>query len=85
MFEQIQHRRAVRAAKNYLKSVGSVEAMKIFHSVAMLDAFVDECIMAQRAECEGPIVDVIGKVIESFLNDPEKWIAVIKIVIALFS
>lgn len=85
MLERWQRRRITRHAIRFLREHGGVEGASILASVAMLDAFVDECVCIQCDEMGGVLGDAIAKLIESFVNDPEKWIRVITLILNLFA
>jgi len=74
-----------RAAVRYLVSKGTDEACLILESRERLNAFCLRCYELQASEATGPIADAIGKLIQSFLDDPQRWIAVIQLVISLFA
>lgn len=85
MIERFQERRLRRAAGRYLIFQGTEDAAKILRADDMFDAFIDECLAEQSKACEGPISDLIDKLIQSFIDDPQKWIAIIATIIKLFS
>lgn len=82
MIEQIQHRRAERATRRLLKSYQgkpeySKEVDAILAESDKFDEVVDECIAEQQKNTGGAFSDMIGMLIQSFIDDPEKWIALI--------
>lgn len=85
MIERFQERRLKRAAVRFLKNQASTGAMEILRDDNKFEAFVDECLAEQSKACEGPISDLIDKLIQSFIDDPQKWIAIIATIIKLFS
>lgn len=85
MIERFQERRLKRAAVKLLKSRATADAFMIVQNSEMLDAFVDECLAEQSKTFQGPITDLIEKLIQSFIDDPDKWIAIISVIIKLFS
>lgn len=74
-----------RAAAKFLRSQNTPESWAVVRNETMFDAFIDECLGEQAKTVQGPIGDLIGSLIDSFLNDPEKWIKVITTIISLFS
>jgi len=85
MIERFQERRLRRAAKRFLQSQSTIDAATILADSDMLDAFIDECLAEQAKTFQGPIGDLIEKLIQSFIDDPQKWIAIITTIIKLFS
>ena len=74
-----------RAAKRFLTSQSTVDSEAILTDLDMFDAFIDECLAEQYKTFQGPIGDLIEKLIQSFIDDPQKWIAIITTIIKLFS
>jgi hypothetical protein len=82
-FEGVQQRRFERAAKQFLRKHYTPDSLAILHDDEKFQAFCDECLSAHGME--GPLSDVINKLIQSFIDDPEKWIKIIQLIITMFA
>jgi hypothetical protein len=85
MIERFQERRLKRAAAKFLRNQVSTQAMEILRDDEKFQSFIDECLAEQSKTFQGPITDLIEKLIQSFIDDPDKWIAIISVIIKLFS
>lgn len=83
--ERLQDRRLKRAAKRGLLRIATPEALEIAYSEEKLEAFCDECSSIHHKEVGGPLMDAIEKLIQSFIDNPEKWINVISLIIKMFA
>lgn len=85
MIERFQERRLRRAARRFLQWQSTTDSAAILADLNKFDAFIDECLAEKSKTFQGPITDLIDKLIQSFIDDPQKWIAIITTIIKLFS
>lgn len=59
-------------------------AAKLLANVDALEDFCDAAVAEQAALVGGPLMDIIETLIKDFIENPEKWIALIIKIIGLF-
>jgi len=59
-------------------------ASKLLSNSDALEDFCDAAILEQSNVMAGPVLDIIEALIKDFIENPEKWIAVIIKIIGLF-
>lgn len=73
------------AAAEYLEKLGTDDALFILSDNRRLAMFCNDCLTVMHNERGGPLADAFAKLLESFIEDPDKWLEVISTLIALFS
>lgn len=76
------------AARGFLRrqaAKGNRQALAVLRDADMFEAFLDYGIAEQLQSVGGPLSEIFAKLIQDFIDNPEKWIAIIETIIALFS
>lgn len=80
-----EHRRMRVAARAFLLKHGGDKGLAIIENDYWFDEFCDQCLDEQAKSATGPLADVFAALIQSFIDNPEKWLRVILLVIQLFA